>query len=139
MINPIAEVTEVVRAFADCWNRHDVKAFARLFASDAEFVNVVGLWWHGREDIEKAHELTHATLFRNSTLTISDVSVRVPVESVAIARTRWVLEGHVSPGGESLPARNGILVSVLLRGPAGWSIIDSQNTDVIEGQLSRPQ
>ena len=48
-------------------------------------------------------------------------------------------KGHVSPDGEPLPARNGILVSVLLRAPAGWSIIDSQNTDVIEGQLSRPQ
>ena len=139
MSNPIAEVTEVARAFADCWNRHDAKALAGLFAPDAEFVNVVGLWWHGREAIEKAHEFTHATLFRNSTLTIADVSVRFPVENVAIARTRWVLEGHVSPDGKSLPARNGILVSVLLHAPAGWSIIDSQNTDVIEGQLSRPQ
>ena len=139
MFNPTAEVTEVVHAFSACWNRHDVKAFARLFASDAEFVNVVGLWWHGREEIEKAHEFTHATLFQNSTLTISDVSVRLPVDNVAIARTRWVLKGHVSPDGESLPARHGILVSVLLHSPAGWSIIDSQNTDVIEGQLSRPQ
>ena len=139
MFDPIAEVTEVVQAFSDCWNRHDAKALAGLFASDAEFVNVVGLWWHGRAEIERAHEFTHATLFRSSTLTISDVSVRVPVENVAIARSRWVLEGHVSPDGEKLPARNGILVSVLLRDPAGWSIIDSQNTDVIEGQLSRPQ
>ena len=86
MSNPIAEVTEVARAFADCWNRHDAKALAGLFAPDAEFVNVVGLWWHGREAIEKAHEFTHATLFRNSTLTIADVSVRLPVENVAIAR-----------------------------------------------------
>lgn len=39
----IAEVTQVIHAFAECWNRHDMDAFAELFAADAEFVNVVGL------------------------------------------------------------------------------------------------
>ena len=139
MSDPIAEVSQVVQAFSDCWNRHDMNAFARLFASDAEFVNVVGLWWKGSDEIKKAHELTHATMFRESRLTIADMSIRFPVENIAIARSRWVLEGHVSPQGAPLPARKGILLNVLRRGPAGWSIIDSQNTDIIEGQLSRPQ
>ena len=139
MSDPIAEVTQVVQAFAECWNRHDMNAFAQLFAPDAEFVNVVGLWWKGRAEIKRAHEFTHVTMFKNSRLTIADVSVRFPVEGIAIARCRWVLEGHVSPEGAALPARNGILLNVLSRSPAGWSIIDSQNTDIIEGQLSRPQ
>ena len=139
MSDAIAEVAQVVQAFADCWNRHDMNKFAELFAPDAEFVNVVGLWWKGREEIKKAHELTHATLFKNSRLAIGDVSVRFPVDGIAIARSRWVLEGHVSPDGAPLPARKGILVNVLSGGPGGWSIIDSQNTDIIEGQLSRPQ
>lgn len=139
MSNHIAEVTQVVRAFADCWNRHDMNAFAGLFAAEAEFVNVVGLWWKGRDEIRQAHEFVHATLFRNSRLTLAEVFVRLPVEGIAIARSRWTLEGHVSPDGAALPARNGILLNVLSRGPAGWSIIDSQNTDIIEGLLSRPQ
>jgi uncharacterized protein (TIGR02246 family) len=139
MSDAIAEVGQVVQAFADCWNRHDMNKFAELFAPDAEFVNVVGLWWKGREEIKKAHEFTHATLFKNSRLTIGDVSVRFPVEGIAIARSRWVLEGHVFPDGAPLPARKGILVNVLSGDPGGWSIIDSQNTDIIEGQLSRPQ
>jgi uncharacterized protein (TIGR02246 family) len=139
MSDPIAAVTQVVQAFSDCWNRHDMTAFARLFAPDAEFVNVVGLWWKGRDEIEKAHEFTHATMFRKSRLTIADLSIRFPLASIAIARSRWVLEGHVSPEDAPLPARKGVLLNVLQRGPAGWSIIDSQNTDIIEGQLSRPQ
>jgi len=43
MTSAITEVTEVVHAFAECWNRHDMNAFAALFAPDAEFVDVVGL------------------------------------------------------------------------------------------------
>jgi len=89
--------------------------------------------------VVQAHEFTHATMFKNSRLTISSVSVRFPVEGIAIARGRWVLEGHVSPEGEPLPARTGILLNVLACQAGAWSIIDSQNTDIIEGALSRPQ
>jgi len=139
MSDSIAPVTQVVHQFAQCWNRHDMNAFAELFAPDAEFVNVVGHWWKGREEIKKAHEFTHATMFKNSQLTLSGVSVRFPASDIAIARSRWVLEGHVSPEGALLPARNGILLHVLGRTADGWAIIDSQNTDIIEGVLSRPQ
>lgn len=139
MPDATAEVTQVVHAFSGCWNRHDMNAFAELFAPDAEFVNVVGLWWKGREEIKHAHEVVHATMFKDSRLTIANVAVRFPAEGIAIARCRWVLEGHCSPLGDPLPARSGILLNVLARTPGTWSIIDSQNTDVIEGVLSRPQ
>jgi uncharacterized protein (TIGR02246 family) len=73
-----SKVTRVVNAFADAWNRHDMEAFAQLFAADSEFVNVVGLWWKGRAEIRQAHEATHASTFKNSRLTILDTSVRKP-------------------------------------------------------------
>lgn len=134
-----AEVRQVVYAFAECWNRHDMNTFAELFAPDAEFVNVVGLWWKGKDEIKKAHERTHATLFKNSRLAIKDVSVRFPAAGIAVARSRWVLEGHVSPEGAPLPPRSGILLTVLEHRSGAWLIIDSQNTDIVEGVLSRPQ
>jgi len=135
----IAEVNRIVAAFAETWNWHDMAAFAELFAPDAEFVNVVGIWWKGREEIRKAHEFTHSTMFRNSRLTMLEISVRFPAPQFAIARSRWKLEGHVGPDGAALPARNGILVNVLADAFGKWLIIDSQNTDIIEGALSRPQ
>jgi len=139
MTDAIAEVTKVVQAFAQCWNRHDMDAFAELFSEDAEFVNVVGLWWKGRAEIKAAHEFTHQTIFKNSRLTIAEVSTRFPAPGIAIARCRWNLEGHVTPTGTPLPERNGVLLNVLRQESGGWSIIDAQNTDIIEGELSRPQ
>ncbi len=139
MSDAIAEVTNVVQAFAACWNRHDMDAFAQLFSEDAEFVNVVGLWWKGRAEIKAAHEFTHQSIFKNSRLNIAEVSTRFPVPGIAIARCRWKLEGHVTPAGAPLPERNGVLLNVLRQEGGRWSIIDAQNTDIIEGQLSRPQ
>ena len=139
MSTATSEVTRVVNAFADTWNRHDMDAFAQLFAADAEFVNVVGIWWKGRPQIKEAHEFTHRTMFKDSRLTILDTSVRFPSPEFAIARSRWQLEGHVSPDGQALPARTGILVNLLASDGGKWTIIDSQNTDIMEGALSRPQ
>ena len=129
MPGPIAEVRQVVEAFADCWNKHDIDGFAQLFAQDAEFVNVVGMWWKGRDEIRRAHEFAHATMFRNSHLAIETVTVRFPSESIAIARARWLLEGHVSSDGAPLPPRNGILLNVVSSGPgAGRSSIRRTRT-----------
>jgi uncharacterized protein (TIGR02246 family) len=135
----ITEVKHIVEAFAENWNKHDMNAFAELFSPDAEFVNVVGLWWKGREEIKAAHEFTHQTLFKNSLLTVTEVSVRFPTPQIAIARCGWKLEGHVTPEGSPLPVRNGILLNVLRHESSKWFIIDSQNTDIIEGVLSKPQ
>jgi uncharacterized protein (TIGR02246 family) len=139
MSSPIADVERVVAAFAGAWNQHDMEAFAELFAPDAEFVNVVGMWWRGRAEIKAAHEFTHSAMFKSSHLTILETTVRFPAPQLAIARSRWLLENHVSPDGATLPARSGVLVNVLALRDGRWSIIDSQNTDIIEGVVSRPQ
>jgi uncharacterized protein (TIGR02246 family) len=133
------QVIAIVSAFEEAWNQHDMAAFADLFAPDAEFVNVVGIWWKGRESIRKAHEFTHSSMFKHSRLRILSTEVRFPVEDIAIARSRWSMEGHVGPDGEALPQRHGILLSLLRRSSDSWTVIDSQNTDIVEGVASRPQ
>jgi uncharacterized protein (TIGR02246 family) len=134
-----SEVVSVVNSFAQTWNKHDMDAFAKLFSEDAEFVNVVGLWWRGREEIKNAHEYTHSNMFKTSILKIVETSVRLPLENFAIARSKWRLEGHTAPDGTILPPRTGILLNLFLKIDSNWMIIDSQNTDILEGELTRPQ
>lgn len=134
-----AKVSAVVASFSETWNRHDMAAFGDQFEPDAGFVNVVGLWWKGRPAIQGAHEFTHATMFKNSNLSFLATEVRFPAHQLAIALSRWTMQGHVVPDGAALPPRNGILVNVLAQSQGGWKIIDSQNTDIIEGVASRPQ
>ncbi len=38
--NDAQDVRNVIAAFAMAWNSHDMDAFGRLFAPDADFVNV---------------------------------------------------------------------------------------------------
>ena len=38
--NEEVAVRQFVSSFAEDWNRHDLEAFGKLFAPDADFVNV---------------------------------------------------------------------------------------------------
>jgi uncharacterized protein (TIGR02246 family) len=137
--NDAHRVNAVVNEFASAWNRHDMQAFGDLFTPDAEFVNVVGIWWKGRTEIQKAHQFAHSTMFKASRLVLLETTVRFYGLDVAVSRSKWSLEGHLDPDGKALPPRTGILLNVLVAGDTGWKIAESQNTDIIEGALSRPQ
>jgi uncharacterized protein (TIGR02246 family) len=124
-------VEDVARQFEDCWNRHDMEAFAHLFAADADFVNVVGMWWKNRSEIKEAHRATHATMFKNSQLSIKENAVRFLKPDVAVCRSKWQLTGHTSPSGAPELPRHGILTHVLQKERDRWVIVVSQNTDIV--------
>lgn len=136
---PVVGPLAVATAFVEAWNRHDMADLASLFSADAQFVNIVGIWWKGAHEIKAAHEATHRAMFRESRLDVLRSDVRRPSADVALVRMHWRLSGHRGPDNESLPARTGYLLHVLHRTVNGWRIIDTQNTDIIEGALSRPQ
>ncbi len=127
--------TDAIAAVADAliaaWNAHDMRAFASHYAADADFVNVYGLWWQGRPEIESAHAATHDTIFRDSTLALSGPhSVRFIDEGVALCRTPWKLTGIRLRSGSPAPDRRGRLLHVLKHNGARWEIVATQNTDI---------
>jgi hypothetical protein len=78
-------------------------------------------------------------MFRSSSLEFEDSVVRFLAPETAVVRTRWRPQGHVTPDGAPLPERTGLLVNVVSRASGRWQIVDSQNTDIVEGALTRPQ
>ncbi|WP_349291205.1 SgcJ/EcaC family oxidoreductase [Loktanella sp. SALINAS62] len=121
------------RLFQDAWNRKDAHALAALFSEDADFVNVVGLWWHNRADIERAHHYGLTTFFRNSTISARRVKLRQMSEDIAIVHTRWKLSGQRDKADEALGDRLGIMIFVAERSSTGWIVCAAQNTDINPG------
>jgi uncharacterized protein (TIGR02246 family) len=121
----------VAARLVDDWNTHDMKRFAELFTEDADFVNVIGLWWHGRPEIQKEHEALHATRMKNSDLIAIETAVRVLRQDVAIIHVRWQLAGDTGIDGVTLPTRQGILSFVIVRTGDKWLIASAQNTDIV--------
>ncbi|MBV8197799.1 MAG: SgcJ/EcaC family oxidoreductase, partial [Candidatus Eremiobacteraeota bacterium] len=83
----------------DAWNKHDAHAYADLFAEDGDVVNVVAWWWKGRAEIESNLTRMFASIFRESTLTFTEVDVRFLTPDIAIAHARWRMTGAQMPPG----------------------------------------
>lgn len=111
----------------------DAKALAALFAEDAEFVNVVGLWWHDRPAIERAHDYALRSFFADTTQKPGAVRVKRLGDAVAVVQCRFTLTGQRLPDGGHAGPRRTILTFVAQRGDDGWQVAAAQNTDVVEG------
>jgi uncharacterized protein (TIGR02246 family) len=127
---------ELATLFASAWNAHDVPALADLFAEDADFVNVVGIWWRDRRSIEEAHAFAHRTFFRSSHLAVDEVAVKQLGPDIATVHVRWTLAGQEEPDGSVGKPRQGILLLVASHGSEGWRIRTAQNTDIVPEALT---
>jgi uncharacterized protein (TIGR02246 family) len=124
-----AAIVDVVQTRQQqAWNQHDAKAYAALFAEDGDVVNVVGWWWKGRKEIENKLTDAFAFVFRESTLTITQVDTRFLMPEVAVARTRWTMSGAKTPPTIPEP-REGIQSIVLQKVSGKWMIAAFQNTN----------
>jgi len=126
-----AAVQSIAAALVDDWNRHDMKSFGTLFADDAEFVNVIGLWWHGRAEIQKEHEALHATRMRTSHLVATESVVRLLGPDAAVLLQKWQLTGDTGIDGVTLPMRRGVMTLVTVNEGGHWQIASAQNTDIV--------
>ena len=59
-------IRAVVGQWQASWNAGDMQAAAELFCDDADFVNVAGTHWHGRDRIRSEHVRLHQQHLKGS-------------------------------------------------------------------------
>lgn len=124
---------DVPEAFRAAWMARDARALAALFADDADFVNVTGLWWRTRQEIEHAHAYALGSFFADTTLRLGRVAVRQLSADHATVHARMILDGQIDTDGKTLGQRRTVFLFVLERRDYGWIAVAAQNTDVVPG------
>ena len=132
-----AAIIAVVGAFESSWNWHDMATFAGLFALDADFVNVVGIWWKNSAEIEAAHVHSHSTFLRDSALTGKVEKIKFLGPDIATVHVHWELKGQIEPDGCVGQPPHGVLLMVMERNGEQWLIQTAQNTDIVAGVLTQ--
>jgi uncharacterized protein (TIGR02246 family) len=130
------EIRNVALGFFEAWNRHDMKAFAALFTDDADWINIVGMHWRGKDAVVKAHEVFHRTIFQNTEMNPTDVGIRVATSDVAVAVIALKAGDFTTPQGERKVGTQDKLSLVLVKGEDGWRITHGHNT-VIDPNAQR--
>ncbi|WP_146590679.1 SgcJ/EcaC family oxidoreductase [Puniceibacterium confluentis] len=129
----LADPADFPAAFAAAWHSRDGAAIGALFAEDADFVNVVGLWWRRRADISRAHDYALKSFFADTRLRVGAVSVRWLGADHAVVHSRLHLTGQRTPEGAGAKDRQTVMSFVLERRSTGWCAVSAQNTDVVPG------
>lgn len=130
----LTDPRQVADGFAEAWNDADADALASLFVPDADFVNVVGLWWTTRDQIRAHHAYGFRHMFGDSVLILRRVTVRRLGDDAAVVHAAWRMTGQVNPDGGGAGERTGVLTCTVARQPdGGWLAVSAQNTDAVPG------
>ena len=92
-------IRAVMDRFVDAWNHHDAKAFATVFAEDADFTNWRGTGAISRSKVEAFHAPVFATIFSKSHLEYTDIKTRFVRPDVATVDVHWKMSGAIDAQG----------------------------------------
>jgi uncharacterized protein (TIGR02246 family) len=133
-----AAVRDLVRTFETASNKHDAKAFASVFVSDADFTNVLGTMRRGRKAIEEFHRPLFEgdtskgnPSFKNAVLKVDEVTVRFLRADVASVDIRWTQTGSVAPDGRDRGTRKGLMSWVVTKENGTWQVAVMHNMDLL--------
>lgn len=112
--------------FVAAWNKHDVTKMSSRWAIDGDHIEPDGTRAQGRDEVSALLTKQHASVFKNSTLTLTVKTVFMISDTVAIVDATYQLTGAVLPDGTAIPAREGMLTSVLILEKGTWSIFASR-------------
>lgn len=121
-----SDVDAVAESFARAWNEHDMEAFGRLFAVDADWVTASGLHVNGRDDIQAYLTQEHATWAKATKMKAMDTRVRRISEDVAVVFLQWQIEGAPDPASKEATVTRGNSLFVATRQHSGWSVLAGQ-------------
>ena len=120
-----AGLERIVAQLEAAWNAMDGPAFAAPFALDADFVNIRGEHFRGRQAIAAGHAGIFRTIYAGSSIRLTIEAARLLRPDVALAHVHSVLDAPQGP----LAGRHGARFTlVLTREPGSWVIAAFHNT-----------
>lgn len=124
-------ILEVIQNYTDSWNHKHGKGFGDGYSENADFVNIFGMKFSGRAEIESRHEKIIQSFFKDSKLEIMNTELREVQPGLVIATVYWKLNGFRTPGADiskTGDVRKGIYTQVFINAGKKWEITASQNT-----------
>lgn len=130
-----AAFAALVAQQTETWNRHDAAAWSAPFEPDAEFINILGMLFSGREQIEKRHADLFQSIFARSSVVITTRKVTRLGADAALIDTVYELRGYDRlPPGIRATDPDGTLRTrmryAVVRKGSEWRVVTVQNTAI---------
>lgn len=122
-------IHHIIDHFTHAWNDHEGQGSGDHYAQDADFVNIFGMVFSGKQEIEMRHVKIHEAFLKGSTFEVTDLKLREAKPDVVIAHVQWKVSNIQKPGQDSgTETMKGVFTHVFLKNQDIWEITASQNT-----------
>jgi len=125
-----AGALKVIQGLETTWNTHDMVTYADLIADECQWVNVVGMWWQGKDEVVRAHAAFHKSLFKSVNQYNEAASLRQIAPGVVLAVVRVRMESYTTPDGKVIPEGRTRLTYVIVQHGEKWQVASAQNTPI---------
>ena len=125
-------ISKIVDHFTHAWNRCEGKGSADYYAEDADFVNIFGMAFSGKKEIEDRHVKIHETFLKGTVFTVTDLKIREVKPGIASVQVYWVVNGIQKPGTNVNESMKGIFTHAFIKNNNRWEITSTQNTMIRE-------
>ena len=124
---------EIIRRFLleriEAFNRHEGPQ-AAVYTSDADFVNVYGMWRKGPAEIEGRQKERMETVLKNAKITLIDLRIRFVRPDVAIVHQKHEMSGMLDAEGRTMPPHQELGIRVMVKEHGQWLTTAFHNTIV---------
>lgn len=120
------KIRQVLTGLTTAWNNHHAKSFSEIFTNDADFTNVRGEYFHGKNEIEAHHEPVFSTRFKDSYLNITGTKTRFIKPDTAAVDALWEMKGIKGTDGKEA-SEKGLMNFILTRNNDQWLILVAHN------------
>jgi uncharacterized protein (TIGR02246 family) len=125
-------IQKQIQAFIDNWNVHNYSTMKTYTTEDVDWVNIVGMWWKGRRNVQYAHQSFHQAMFKNVTLELKSSAIRFVTKDVAIAHIRTHYGEFTTPGGNKMGNSDDLATLVFVKKKGTWLLTAGENVTVNE-------
>jgi uncharacterized protein (TIGR02246 family) len=127
----VRAIRSIETQWETAWNNHDVAAMVALGAADADWINLAGEWFKGRDAFAKSLESLHSGKVKTSVWHTAQIDVKFLAPNIAVVHVYFTSSGERNPDGSPMPARRGIFTRVETKRDGRWQIVASQATNIV--------
>jgi uncharacterized protein (TIGR02246 family) len=94
------------------------------------------MWWKGKDQVYRAHEAFHQTIFKNRQLHDPETMAMRLVAPDAVVVTEVIpADAYTTTDGRPQPANRNVLTEVFVRREGKWVLVEGHNTVIVEASL----
>lgn len=130
-----AAIRNVVQQMTTNFVDHKFADMATYTTPDVSWVNIVGMWWRGRPQVQTAHQQIFDRLFTGVPFKQGAATVRAITSDVALVNVYYEVGAFYPPDGvnrgvNKMGDDQNLLTLVLVKKQGKWLLTAAQNTPV---------